>query len=127
MIGRSITEEIKPRWLRIVGYWYPRGDIPAFNALAHVHRDAVIHAIGDRCFSSDDGPLPSIALGQHALLECRAVGEASDVTGLAIAKIERRLRGRRTTGMSVRPDQIPIGLVDGLPRLRGDTASQQQD
>jgi 7-cyano-7-deazaguanine reductase len=28
MIGRRITSEIKPKWLRIGGYWYPRGGIP---------------------------------------------------------------------------------------------------
>ena len=28
MIGKRIAAEIKPRWLRIGGYWYPRGGIP---------------------------------------------------------------------------------------------------
>ena len=28
MIGRRIADEIKPKWLRIGGYWYPRGGIP---------------------------------------------------------------------------------------------------
>ncbi len=27
-IARRITDEIKPKWLRIGGYWYPRGGIP---------------------------------------------------------------------------------------------------
>ena len=27
-IGQRLTEEMKPRWLRIGGYWYPRGGIP---------------------------------------------------------------------------------------------------
>ena len=27
-IGKRIAAEIKPRWLRIGGYWYPRGGIP---------------------------------------------------------------------------------------------------
>ena len=27
-IGKRITSEIKPKWLRIGGYWYPRGGIP---------------------------------------------------------------------------------------------------
>jgi 7-cyano-7-deazaguanine reductase len=27
-IGRRIVAEIAPRWLRIGGYWYPRGGIP---------------------------------------------------------------------------------------------------
>ncbi len=27
-IGKRITDEIEPRWLRIGGYWYPRGGIP---------------------------------------------------------------------------------------------------
>ena len=28
MIGRRIAEVAEPRWLRIGGYWYPRGGIP---------------------------------------------------------------------------------------------------
>jgi 7-cyano-7-deazaguanine reductase len=28
MIGRRIIEATKPLWLRIAGYWYPRGGIP---------------------------------------------------------------------------------------------------
>jgi 7-cyano-7-deazaguanine reductase len=28
MVGKRIAAEIKPRWLRIGGYWYPRGGIP---------------------------------------------------------------------------------------------------
>ena len=28
MIGRRIVATIEPRWLRIGGYWYPRGGIP---------------------------------------------------------------------------------------------------
>lgn len=27
-IGQRLFEEMKPRWLRIGGYWYPRGGIP---------------------------------------------------------------------------------------------------
>jgi 7-cyano-7-deazaguanine reductase len=27
-IGKRIIKEIKPKWLRIGGYWYPRGGIP---------------------------------------------------------------------------------------------------
>ncbi|MEO0501544.1 MAG: preQ(1) synthase [Pseudomonadota bacterium] len=27
-IGQRLTEEMKPVWLRIGGYWYPRGGIP---------------------------------------------------------------------------------------------------
>lgn len=27
-IGKRIVEEIDPSWLRIAGYWYPRGGIP---------------------------------------------------------------------------------------------------
>lgn len=27
-IGKAVAELIKPRWLRISGYWYPRGGIP---------------------------------------------------------------------------------------------------
>src|SRR5712675_173027 len=28
MIGKRIASEIKPKWMRIGGYWYPRGGIP---------------------------------------------------------------------------------------------------
>ena len=28
MIGRRIMEATQPEWLRIAGYWYPRGGIP---------------------------------------------------------------------------------------------------
>ena len=28
MIAKRIVEAAKPRWLRIAGYWYPRGGIP---------------------------------------------------------------------------------------------------
>ncbi len=28
MVGRRIVEAVKPLWLRIGGYWYPRGGIP---------------------------------------------------------------------------------------------------
>jgi len=27
-IGQRLTNEMKPQWLRIGGYWYPRGGIP---------------------------------------------------------------------------------------------------
>jgi 7-cyano-7-deazaguanine reductase len=27
-IGRRLVDEMKPKWLRIGGYWYPRGGIP---------------------------------------------------------------------------------------------------
>ena len=27
-IARRLVDELKPRWLRIGGYWYPRGGIP---------------------------------------------------------------------------------------------------
>ena len=27
-IGKRLVEELKPHWLRIAGYWYPRGGIP---------------------------------------------------------------------------------------------------
>jgi 7-cyano-7-deazaguanine reductase len=28
MIGKRLVERLKPRWLRIGGYWYPRGGMP---------------------------------------------------------------------------------------------------
>ena len=37
MIGKRLAAEIKPKWLRIGGYWYPRGGIPI----------DVFYAVGD--------------------------------------------------------------------------------
>ncbi len=34
MIGKRIAAEIKPKFLRIGGYWYPRGGIPDRRVLA---------------------------------------------------------------------------------------------
>lgn len=28
MIGKRLTDRLDPRWLRIAGYWYPRGGMP---------------------------------------------------------------------------------------------------
>ncbi len=28
MIAKAVVEAARPRWLRIGGYWYPRGGIP---------------------------------------------------------------------------------------------------
>jgi 7-cyano-7-deazaguanine reductase len=28
MIGKRLVDELSPKWLRIGGYWYPRGGIP---------------------------------------------------------------------------------------------------
>ena len=28
MIGQRLAKELAPRWLRIGGYWYPRGGMP---------------------------------------------------------------------------------------------------
>jgi 7-cyano-7-deazaguanine reductase len=28
MVGRRLAKELAPRWLRIGGYWYPRGGMP---------------------------------------------------------------------------------------------------
>jgi 7-cyano-7-deazaguanine reductase len=28
LIGQRLAQELKPRWLRIGGYWYPRGGMP---------------------------------------------------------------------------------------------------
>jgi 7-cyano-7-deazaguanine reductase len=47
MIGKRIAAAIKPKWLRIGGYWYPRGG----HAFAEREDDSVTHqqvAAGDR-------------------------------------------------------------------------------
>jgi hypothetical protein len=69
------------------------GADPGFSvrALAHVHCDALVHAILWRRLALNDRPLPSVALAEHALFERRGIRQASDVSGLAIAKIERGL------------------------------------
>jgi 7-cyano-7-deazaguanine reductase len=28
LVGRRVVEAVAPKWLRIGGYWYPRGGIP---------------------------------------------------------------------------------------------------
>ena len=28
MIGKRLVKELKPKYLRIAGFWYPRGGIP---------------------------------------------------------------------------------------------------
>jgi 7-cyano-7-deazaguanine reductase len=28
LVGRRVVEAVEPKWLRIGGYWYPRGGIP---------------------------------------------------------------------------------------------------
>ena len=71
--------------------------------------------------------LPSIAAAQHALFECGGIGKASDVTGLAIAKIERGLGDSSTARMPVRPDEIPVNLIYNLVGVRGNRACQQYD
>jgi NADPH-dependent 7-cyano-7-deazaguanine reductase QueF len=35
-IGERLFEEMKPVWLRIGGYWYPRGGIPIAFPLFHI-------------------------------------------------------------------------------------------
>lgn len=62
-----------------------------YGELAHVHRYTLVHAILGGWFSLNVRPLPSIALAEHALFECRRIRQASDVTGLTVAKIERGL------------------------------------
>ena len=43
-IGKRLVDEIKPVWLRIGGYWYPRGGIPidVFYATGEAPRDVWI-------------------------------------------------------------------------------------
>ena len=37
MVGKRITQLIEPNWLRIGGYWYPRGGIPIDVFWQHGH------------------------------------------------------------------------------------------
>jgi hypothetical protein len=81
-----------------------------------------------RCgFPLDLRPLPSISAAEHALLECSSIGKASNVTGLTIAKIERRLGDRGTARAPMRPDEIPVNLIYGLVGARGSGACQQDE
>jgi hypothetical protein len=59
--------------------------------LTHVLFDTPVNAIFGCRFSRYPRRLPSIAAAEHALLECSAIGKASNVTGLTIAKIQRGL------------------------------------
>src|SRR6202012_4605695 len=74
----------------------------------------------------DLGSLPAIAAREHALLESRCIGEAADVAGLAIAIIQRRLRGGVAAGVPAWPDQITVPLVDRLRLRRGGPCQQKQ-
>jgi hypothetical protein len=109
-----------------------RGDIRlasrgAGGELAHVHRDTVVDAICGRRFSLHDRSLPAKTLAEHARLECGGIRQASDVAGLAIAKIERGLRGSGAALVSMRPDQITVSFRHRLAGARGDAACQQND
>jgi 7-cyano-7-deazaguanine reductase len=37
-IGQRLFDEMKPRWLRIGGYWYPRGGIPSMSSGSRMRR-----------------------------------------------------------------------------------------
>jgi len=47
-IGKTLTRLLKPRWLRIGGYWYPRGGIPidVFWQVGRLPRDVFVPAQG---------------------------------------------------------------------------------
>jgi hypothetical protein len=70
--------------------------------------------------------LPSIAATEHALFECSGIRKASNVTSLAIAKIERGLRDSGTARVPVRPDEIPVNLIYNLARSHRNAAYKQQ-
>jgi hypothetical protein len=53
--------------------------------------DTPVRAIFGRWFPLYLRCLPSIAATEHALFECSGIRKASNVTSLAIAKIERGL------------------------------------
>jgi hypothetical protein len=89
--------------------------------------DAPVRAIFGIGFPLDLRPLPSIPAAEHALLECRGIGEASNVTGLTIAKIERRLGDCSTARAPMRPDEIAVHLIDSLTGARSSDACQQND
>ena len=71
--------------------------------------------------------LPSIAATEHALFECSGIRKASNVTGLAIAKIERGLRDSGTARMPVRSNEIPVNLIYNLAGARRNGAFEQND
>ncbi len=49
-IGQRLVEEMKPQWLRIGGYWYPRGGMPidVFWQIGRAARGAVAARPGRR-------------------------------------------------------------------------------
>ena len=68
------------------------GLVPAIHTELTVMLDAPLRAIFKRRrFAFDLRSLPAIAATEHALFECGSIGEPSNVTGLAIAKIQRGL------------------------------------
>jgi hypothetical protein len=90
-------------------------------------RDAPVHAIFGCGFPLDLRPLPSIPTAEHALFECSGIGKASNITGLTIAKIERRLGHCGTARAPMRPDEISVDLVYNLVGARSTGACQQDD
>jgi hypothetical protein len=99
----------------------------ADGQLTHVMRYAPVHAIFGCRFPLDLRPLPSISTAEHALFECSGIGKASNVTGLTIAKIERRLGHCCTARAPMRPNEIPIDLIHNLVGARSSDACQQDD
>lgn len=71
--------------------------------------------------------LPTIPTAEHALFECRGIGKASNVSGLTIAKIERRLRNCSTARVPMRPDEISVNLIYNLVGARSGGACQQNN
>jgi hypothetical protein len=90
-------------------------------------RYAPVRAIFGCGFPLDLRPLPSIPAAKHALFECGGIGKASNVTGLTIAKIERRLGDCSTARAPMRPDEISVNLIYSLVGARSSGACQQND
>ncbi len=96
----------------------------AWRSGGHAHVRKRIIRSGGACHSR---PSPTIAPCEHAFLESRCIGKASNIAGLAVAIVERRLRDCRAARSAVRSDQIAIHLLDNLVRAGGRHASEASE
>jgi len=97
-IGKRLSAEIKPKWLRIGGYWYPRGGIPidVFWQTGKLPKGMWIPDQGGRAL-----PRPRVIAGATA--KRTAVN-----TVLKSPADVRRQRARKPAARTIAPDNRPI-------------------
>ena len=93
-IGQRLTEEMKPKWLRIGGYWYPRGGMP-------IDVFWQSGAPPEGLWLPDQGVAPTVAGDRIAILGAGSVGcfigGAWAAAGLAGQLHRPRRRSPRTS------------------------------